>query len=50
MAVAVVDVAGSVFEWANCAASESDVNLHVGEGGSAGDELVWWYGGLFGLA
>lgn len=55
---AVVDVRGSVFEYANCSESETDANLHVSESGIVqvsthvmpGEELVWWYGTLFGLA
>ena len=51
---AVVDVRGSVFEWANCSVDEESQNLHVSEHGwvtterdvEAGTELVWWYGRL----
>jgi len=50
----VVDVRGSVFEFANCSSSEESANLHVGESGrvvvesdvESGTELVWWYGTL----
>ena len=52
---AVVDVAGSVFEWANHSERET---LHVSERGEvevatdvvANEELVWDYGDRFGLA
>jgi hypothetical protein len=54
---AVVDVRGSVFEWANGARSEGEANVHVGEHGwvemrtdvEVGGELVWWYGDAFGM-
>ena len=52
---AVVNVCGSVFEWANCSESEHDANVHVSERGwvsaiddiEDGEELVWWYGDSF---
>ena len=53
----VVDVTGSVFEWANCATDEHAANMHVLPSGrveacsevESGEELVWFYGELFGL-
>lgn len=50
----VVDVRGSVFEFANCSVDEESANIHVSESGwvttecdvEKGTELVWWYGSL----
>lgn len=55
---AVVDVRGSVFEFANCSSSEESANMHVGESGrvsvecdvESGTELVWWYDTLHSAA
>lgn len=55
---AVVDVRGSVFEFANCSSSEESANMHVGESGRVsvecdvepGTELVWWYDTLHSAA
>lgn len=54
----VVDVRGSVFEFANCSSSEESANMHVGESGRVvvecdiepGTELVWWYDTLHSAA
>lgn len=50
----VVDVRGSVFEFANCSVDEESANVHVSENGwvtterdiEKGTELLWWYGPL----
>jgi len=54
----VIDVRGSVFEWANSSDTEEGANMHVSRAGwceamcdiAAGDEVVWWYGDLYGFA
>lgn len=51
----VVDIRGSVFEFANDSKDESRANMHVSPSGkcevvgsvNAGSELVWWYGDAF---
>lgn len=53
----VVNIAGSVFEFANSSNDEDGANMQVGLSGrceacrdiQVGEEIVWWYGTLFGL-